>query len=63
MFAMRSVVFLSFVLFTFVANTGSRADEWKSGIEWKVPRVVDPGPVGGPPADATVLFEIGRAHV
>ncbi|MDG2206613.1 MAG: DUF1080 domain-containing protein [Pirellulales bacterium] len=57
MFAMRPVVFLYFVFFSFVAHSGSRADEWKSGIEWKVPRVVDPGPVGGPPADATVLFD------
>jgi hypothetical protein len=30
--------------------------EWKSGIEWPEPPVVDPGPPGGPPSDAIVLF-------
>jgi hypothetical protein len=32
-------------------------DEYKSGIDWPEPKVVDPGPVGGPPADAIVLFD------
>lgn len=32
-------------------------DEWKSGIVWPEPKVVDPGPAGGPPSDAIVLFE------
>lgn len=31
-------------------------DEYKSGIIWPEPAVVDPGPPGGPPADAIVLF-------
>jgi len=31
--------------------------EWKSGIPWKKPPVVDPGPPGGPPSDAVVLFD------
>src|SRR5262245_38375278 len=31
--------------------------EWKSGIEWPEPPAVDPGPVGGPPSDAKVLFD------
>ncbi|NLE38261.1 MAG: DUF1080 domain-containing protein [Pirellulaceae bacterium] len=31
--------------------------EWKSGIVWSRPPVVDPGPVGGPPSDAIVLFD------
>lgn len=35
---------------------GALSTEYKSGIPWPEPRVVDPGPVGGPPADATVLF-------
>jgi hypothetical protein len=30
--------------------------EYNSGIVWPEPKVVDPGPVGGPPADAVVLF-------
>jgi hypothetical protein len=33
------------------------ADEYKSGIVWPEPPVVDPGPPGGPPADAIVLFD------
>jgi len=31
-------------------------DEYKSGINWPEPKVIDPGPVGGPPSDAIVLF-------
>jgi hypothetical protein len=31
-------------------------DEYKSGIIWPEPKVIDPG-AGGPPADATVLFD------
>jgi hypothetical protein len=31
--------------------------EWKSGIVWPEPKLVDPGPVGGPPSDAIVLFD------
>ena len=30
---------------------------WMSGIDWPKPRAVDPGPVGGPPSDAVVLFD------
>ena len=33
------------------------ADEWISGIPWPAPPVVNPGPVGGPPSDAVVLFD------
>ena len=32
------------------------ADEYLSGKVWAVPKVVDPGPLGGPPADAVVLI-------
>ncbi len=31
--------------------------EYLSGIEWAEPAVVDPGPPGGPPSDAAVLFD------
>ena len=34
-----------------------QADEWVSGIPWPEVKVVDPGPVGGPPSDAIVLFD------
>lgn len=33
------------------------AREWKSGILWPEPPIVNPGPVGGVPADALVLFD------
>jgi hypothetical protein len=33
------------------------AAEYKPGIAWAEPKVVDPGPVGGPPSDAIVLFD------
>jgi hypothetical protein len=31
--------------------------EYKSGIVWPEPAVIDPGPAGGPPSDAVVLFD------
>src|SRR5690349_20946002 len=31
--------------------------EWVSGIVWPEPAIIDPGPVGAPPADAIVLFD------
>jgi hypothetical protein len=34
-----------------------KAEEWISGIPWPEPAVVDPGPIGGPPSDAIVLFD------
>lgn len=43
-----------------LASAGAWAEdihEWKSGIEWPEPAVVNPGPVGGPPSDAIVLFD------
>ncbi len=35
----------------------AQAAEWKSGIPWPEPKVIEPGPVGGPPSDAIVLFD------
>lgn len=32
-------------------------EEFKSGIHWPEPKVINPGPVGGPPSDAVVLFD------
>jgi len=37
--------------------SAATAREWKSGIVWPEPPVVEPGPVGSPPADAIVLFD------
>jgi hypothetical protein len=31
--------------------------EYKSGLAWPMPKVIDPGPAGGPPSDAIVLFD------
>jgi len=36
---------------------GALQVEFKSGIVWPEPPVVSPGPVGGPPSDAIVLFD------
>ena len=33
------------------------ADEYKSGIPWSEPKMVDPGAPGGVPSDAVVLFD------
>jgi hypothetical protein len=35
----------------------SERKEWKSGIVWPKPPVVEPGTAGSPPADAVVLFD------
>jgi hypothetical protein len=49
------------VLFLGLASTcvvvGAAGHEYESGIKWQEPTVVDPGPVGGHPSDATVLFD------
>ena len=57
MFSSRPLTLAFFILFWITDASVFWADEWQSGIEWKVPRVVDPGPVGGPPADAVILFD------
>jgi hypothetical protein len=36
--------------------TAAVSKEWVSGIVWPEPKLVDAGPVGGPPSDAVVLF-------
>ena len=38
------------------ATWASGAKEYISGKVWPEPKIVDPGPVGGPPADAIVLL-------
>jgi hypothetical protein len=32
-------------------------EEYQSGIVWPEPKVVHPGPMGGPPSDAMILFD------
>ena len=40
-----------------VVAVGVGAGEFLPGIIWPVPKVIDPGPAGGPPSDAVVLFD------
>lgn len=37
-------------------STTAICSEWVSGIVWPEPAIVDPGPIGGPPSDAIILF-------
>lgn len=55
----RSIVSWAVAVLVLAAWSGAglQADEYLSGIEWSCPPVVDPGPPGGPPADAVVLFD------
>ena len=46
-----------FLLASTLLVRGAFVEEYKSGIKWPEPRVVDPGPIGGPPSDAVVLFD------
>lgn len=48
---------VAFVLVAALAVCNSPAQEFKSGIVWPEPPVIDPGTVGGPPSDAIVLFD------
>ncbi len=45
------------VLVLLAVSTSVQAQEYLSGIKWAQPAVVDPGPPGGPPSDAVVLFD------
>jgi Domain of Unknown Function (DUF1080) len=49
----RSVLVVGLIL---GAGTLAVCKEWVSGIVWPEPTVIDPGPAGGPPSDAVVLF-------
>jgi len=57
--SLRAALLAVMVLAPFATATllGARFAEWKSGIVWPEPKVIDPGPIGGPPADAKVLFD------
>ncbi len=58
---MRSSTGILFTLFILGIFTSFAAawwvDEYKSGIIWPEPTVMDAGLPGGPPADAVVLFD------
>jgi len=46
-----------FALSCLAADVNLYGAEYLSGIQWSEPAVIDPGPPGGPPADAVVLFD------
>jgi hypothetical protein len=54
---MKAAAMISTVAFLVLAGTQARAEEYLSGIKWAEPAIVDPGPAGGPPSDAVVLFD------
>ena len=47
---------LGFAVVVSLSGSVAQGREYKSGIEWAEPEVVNPGPVGGAPSDAVVLF-------
>ena len=53
---LRQAVCVAAFLATLSVGVVFAWDEYKSGIEWERPVVIDPGPPGGPPSDAVVLF-------
>ncbi len=55
--SLRSVCLM---LTLFVVGWSAKAaffEEWKSGIEWPEPAIIQPGTDNGPPSDAIVLFD------
>jgi hypothetical protein len=54
---MKAAAVISTVACLMLAGTQVRAEEYLSGIKWAQPAIVDPGPPGGPPSDAVVLFD------
>ncbi len=52
----RCVMALGLAVLSGLSLAAVFVEEYKSGIVWPEPAVVDPGPAGGPPSDATVLF-------
>jgi hypothetical protein len=55
----KPVLLLSLAIIACLASFSAAwwVDEYKSGIIWPEPKVLDPGPLGGPPEDAVVLFD------
>ncbi|HOB73538.1 MAG TPA: DUF1080 domain-containing protein [Phycisphaerae bacterium] len=54
----RDAILVGMVAFATIVFAAPQLDPpWLSGIQWPRPEVVDPGPVGGPPSDAIVLFD------
>jgi hypothetical protein len=55
--ALTMLCCLTAAIFTMSLVDAAMSAEWKSGIAWQQPAVIDPGPPGGPPSDAIVLFD------
>jgi hypothetical protein len=53
----RVAVSSVFALSIIVLASTAQSQEYKSGRVWPEPKLVDPGPPGGVPADAIVLFD------
>ena len=53
----RSSLVAFLILVSVCAAAVGQTREYKSGIIWPEPAVIDPGPPGGPPSDAIVLFD------
>jgi hypothetical protein len=56
-FSSLSLTSAALILATTFVACAAFVEEFKSGIVWPEPRVVDPGTAGGPPSDAIVLFD------
>jgi len=53
----RSAVISAFLVLLVTSLAAAQSREYKSGIVWPEPPVIDPGQPGGPPSDAVVLFD------
>jgi hypothetical protein len=54
---LKATALFGLILGTTLVVRGAFVDEFKSGINWAEPKVIDPGPMGGTPSDAIVLFD------
>src|SRR5687768_650443 len=57
MSATKRIVVVFALLASATVTWQALSDEYLSGKVWPEPKVVDPGPPGGPPSDAIVLFD------
>src|SRR5580765_7600275 len=53
----RAISIAAFMLLAGGTLIAMQVVEYKSGINWPEPPVIDPGPTGGVPSDAIVLFD------
>jgi hypothetical protein len=53
----RSSLVALLLIVSFTSLAAGQTREYKSGIIWPEPAVIDPGPPGGPPSDAIALFD------